>query len=121
MRTILRLPLDICLEDIMPVITVEQDDTPVRGNAIDTGDADEDRREEDGIISRLNDGDVWAWCVVTVSVSALGFTGSDTLGACRYDNEHDFRTDANYQSMVAAANTDLMQKLVDAGFVAVKA
>ena len=120
MRRSFRLPHAICVDDIVPTITVEQDDTPVRGNLTASDEPEEDRKEEDGVISRLNDGDVWAWCFVTVSVTALGFTGTDTLGGCSYDNEHDFRVGDYFRDMVKTACDDLSQQLHDAGFVLLK-
>ena len=117
MRRSFRLPHAICVDDIVPTLTVLQDDTPVRGNALASGDDTEDRKAEDEIIARLNDGDEWAWALVTVSVSALGFTGTDTLGACTYANEHAFRVGDYFRDMVKNAANDLAQQLHDAGFV----
>lgn len=36
-------------------------------------------------------GNEWAWCDATVTVEYDGLTGRDTLGACSYESEADFR------------------------------
>jgi hypothetical protein len=74
-----------------------QDDTPVRGNALASGDDEEDRKYEDEIIRRINDGDVWAWANVEVHVTlADGRTGACRLGGCSYKDEADFKQDGGY-------------------------
>lgn len=73
-------------------IEVHQDDTPVRGNALASGDEDEDRACEDEILRRLDQGDVWAWACVRVIATCEGFRGeSSWLGGCSYRSERDFR------------------------------
>jgi hypothetical protein len=52
--------------DVEFTVRVEQDDTPVRGNAMASGDDAADRECEDEILSRLEAGNVEAWCVLTV-------------------------------------------------------
>lgn len=74
-----------------------QDDTPVRGNAIASGDDEEDRKYEDLILARLATGDVWAWAQVEVQATLPdGRTGSAYLGGCCYEDEDDFKTDNPY-------------------------
>ena len=116
MRIRVKFPLTICLQDIVPVLTVCVDETPLHGNVLASGDDKADREAEEATARRLNGGDVWAWAHVTVSVSVLGFTGTDRLGCCSYDNEHAFRTDGYFQDMLANANADLLQQLKNAGF-----
>jgi hypothetical protein len=89
-------------------VTAEQDDTPVRGNALASGDAAEDRECENEILSRLDSGDVWAWaCVrVTATCEDCDAEGSDTLGACSYANERDFRDDAYFAQMIEQASEE---------------
>lgn len=69
----------------------EPDQTPIRGNALDSGDPHVDKAYEDKIIARVRDGDAWAWCVVTCTASYAGFRGIDSLGACTYADEADFQ------------------------------
>lgn len=96
-------------------LTVEQDDTDVRGNALASGDDVEDRACEDEIIDRLNRGDVWAWAVVIVEVKWRGFTGRSVLGCCSYRDEAEFRAPGGYYaSMVSEALASLNAQIAAA-------
>jgi hypothetical protein len=88
-------------------IRAEMDETPVRGNALASGDDAEDRKQEDEIIGRLDAGDVWAWANVTVVARWRSFQGSDNLGACSYASEEDFKTDGYFEDMCNTALADL--------------
>ena len=92
-------------------LTVEQDDSPVRGNAVASGDGDADREVEDEILARLDSGDVWAWAFVavtaTLNVEGQTFIGRDTLGCCCYRDEAEFRADAYFSDMKTEAMRDL--------------
>lgn len=90
-------------------ITIEGDSTPVRGNAIESGDAARDREVEDEIIARLRDGDTWAWCAVKVTVTAGGVEASDYLGACSYADETDFRACGNFADMIDACVAEILK------------
>lgn len=101
----------VCSSDMIakcsPRITVEieQDFTPVRGNALASGDPYEDREYEDSILARLDSGDTWAWCVVRVCASLDGTEGySEYLGACSYTDEKEF----------LSCNSDMVSKAIDA-------
>lgn len=85
----------------------------VRGNAIASGDAVFDKEVEDGILKRLNENDVWAWCTVEVWAEYRGVTGdSEFLGGCTYEDEEDFKTpNGYYDDMVAGALENLASKL----------
>ena len=95
-------------------IHVSQDDTPVRGNALASGDDANDRECEDEILARLNDGDVWAWACVEVRAHRGDFHASSYLGACSYANEADFRADDYFGSMCMEALELLDEKLREA-------
>jgi len=94
-------------------ISVEFDDTPVRGNAMASGHADYDTQVEDEILSRLKWNDVWAWAVVTVtaSIDGIDLVGTDTLGACTYDDENDFTSGSYFIDMCDESRADLMAKI----------
>jgi hypothetical protein len=95
-------------------IDVYQDDTPVRGNAMCSGDDDFDREVEDAIITRLNDGDVWAWAAVRVTARYPGVpqvVGADHLGCCTYANEEDFKGCDYYADMKDQAREDLYAQI----------
>lgn len=85
----------------------EQDDCQIRGNALAIGDDEQDKAAEDEIIARLDNGDVWAWASVRVTVSHPAWPeieGVDHLGACSYRDEADFTTpDGYYPDMVSQA------------------
>ena len=102
-----------------PTITftlkAEQEDTMVRGNAQDSGDAALDKQVEDEIIARLDNGDVWAWCYIVVTASCAGFTGRDTLGGCCYRDEADFKQSGGYyKQMQEEARADLLRNIENA-------
>ena len=95
-------------------MTVEQDHIPIRGNALASGDPQEDKRAEDMIIDDLNSGNIWAWCSVTVVAyipSIPEIEGTDSLGACSYKSEEDFKRDDYYNDMKAVAKADLLDRL----------
>lgn len=86
--------------DVAYTIHVSEDDTPIRGNALASGNSDIDRECEEAIIRRLNNGDVWAWAFVRVTAQAIVngvlYTGEDCLGGCSYKNEADFKQPGDY-------------------------
>lgn len=61
-------------------MTYEQDDIPVRGNAMVSGDDDFDKQCEDEIIASLENGDTHSWCCITVTAQYKRFSGSSHLG-----------------------------------------
>ncbi len=83
------------------------EDTPVRGNALDSGDPAEDRRIEDEIISDLDNGNEWAWCCVRVRATWEGFTGEDYLGGCCCGSRAEFEAGGYLPDMKAQALADL--------------
>lgn len=93
------------------ILTVEQDETPVRGNAISSGDPSIDKEVEDGILKRLEAWDVWAWALVKVEAKFEGFTGVDYLGGCNYDNEKQFLEDAYFEDLKARALENLFENV----------
>jgi len=107
-------------------IEAEQDSEQVRGNALASGDKDEDRACEDEIIERLDNGDVWAWASVAVRASlditdpedegaVIEFEGTDYLGACSYADEADFAQQGGYfDDMKSQAVDDLRAAMRDA-------
>lgn len=106
------MPKKLTKSDCDITIIAEVDDIPVRGNAMASGDDIYDKEVEDEIISRLNNGDVWAWANVTITASWSGLYGSDNLGGCSYKNEDDFINSGHYyDSMVDAAVNDLNNKI----------
>lgn len=103
-------------EEVVFTITAEQDDIPIRGNAIVSGDEDFDEKVARDIEEQLGQGNVWAWASVRVSASWAGFTGSDSLGACSYEDEAAFRKGGYLPQMLEAAMEDLLQEIKTAGW-----
>jgi len=95
-------------------LEVYQDDAEVRGNAMCSGCDECDRRYEDEILERLNDGDVWAWATVRVVARYDGINsvyGDNYLGCCTYKDEDDFKRCGYYEDMVSEAESELIAKL----------
>lgn len=59
---------------------------------------------------QLARGNEWAWCDALVTAEYDGVTGRDTLGACSYKSEADFRKNC-MPDMVSAALDDLWRQL----------
>ncbi len=102
-------------DEVKVYIRAEPDDLPVRGNAMASGNDAFDREAEESIISRLEDGDVWAWAAVTVTVAWGVFAASDHLGACSYADEADFRQPGGYfDDMIDAALEQINSVVLEA-------
>jgi hypothetical protein len=100
-------------DEVIFRIEVEQDDIEVRGNAMCSGNEEDDAECENDIIRRLNNGDVWAWANVHVIASwpTNDFTGDTYLGCCSYESEEDFKKDAYYTDMCNDALKNLNDSL----------
>ena len=92
-------------------LTINHEDTPVRGNALASGDAAEDKRCEDAILERLDRGDEYAWFRADVTAEYAGIECSSYLGCCSYRDEADFKNDAYYADMVDEALGKLQGRL----------
>ena len=104
----------ISREEAAVRVLAEPDLVPVEGNACASGDEQFDREVERNILCRLQQGDVWAWAAVTVSVTWNGFEGSSSLGCCSYADEKDFRQpDGYFDDMVEEALAELNKTLDD--------
>lgn len=103
------------MTEITYTIGCLEEDIPVRGNAIASGDDAVDKETEDWIFEQLNSGNPWAWCCVkvtaTVDLDGDEINGYTYLGACSYKSEADFKADGYYEDMKAQAKEDLISKL----------
>lgn len=100
------------IEQVNFTLTIEPEDIPVRGNAMASGNDATDKKYEDEIIERLNNGDLWAWCSVCVTAERKGVEGVDYLGGCCYKDEKDFKEgDSYYKDMQRQAYDDLVKKI----------
>lgn len=106
------------LATVVYTVDVEQDDQPVCCQSGDPNYAAEDSAMEDAIRERLDRGDVWAWAVVTVTASAAGFIGRDTVGGFTFDDADAFEADAGAEMRETALDA-LRSAIVAAGGVLV--
>jgi hypothetical protein len=93
------------------VLDIFPEETPVRGNASASDDPALDRKIEDEIIARLDNGDEWAWCTVRVKAIFEDFTGFAYLGGCSYPDEAAFRRDGYFPDLCNEAREDLLSTL----------
>lgn len=104
--------LDYISEPTVDIDCLEED-TPVRGNAIASGDAAYDKQIEDEIIEDL-DGNPWSWCTVRVTVELNGLKGVDYLGCCSYKSEQNFIDCDCFEDMKIEAIAELEHSLMQA-------
>ena len=105
----------ISREEVTITVAAEPDPVPVEGNASASGDDEFDREAEQSILCRIQQGDVWTWAAVTVTVSWGPFSTSDHLGCCSYADEEDFRQpDGYFDDMVDEALEELNKIVLDA-------
>lgn len=100
------------LADVEVMVEVKIDDTPVRGNAVASGDEVFNKQVENEILARLERGDAWAWASVKVMVTPKSgrhvLTGCSYLGGCNYRDQQDFLVNSGYyEDMVTEALQDL--------------
>lgn len=90
----------------------QEEDCPVRGNALASGDDAFDRKVENKIIAQLNLGNQWAWCCVKVTVKFGQLEGNAYLGCCSYKSEKEFRQEGGYYiGMVDEALDELTEQV----------
>jgi len=100
--------INIPEDEVTYTLECSPEDIPVRGNALASGDDEEDALAEDRILNDLDCGNEWAWCRVDVYAEWNGFQGRDSLGACSYRDEDDFKAPGGYyEDMKERALDDL--------------
>lgn len=101
--------------DLAYALTIEEDSTPVRGNALCSGDEATDRACEDEILRRLDQYDTWAWALVRVTaeteIDGEIFKGAAYLSGCSYNGTDDFLESGYWEQMKAEARDDLRNEL----------
>jgi hypothetical protein len=93
----------LTMDDVTFELEVVQDDMPLKGNVLVSGDDEVDAKAEAATQEALDRGNVWAWAAVTVIATWEGFHGVDHLGGCSYESEEEFKQDAYYADMKQAA------------------
>ncbi len=102
-------------EEVTIRLKAEPEFVPIEGNAMASGDDAFDREVEHSIVSRVQQGVVWAWAMVSVTVSWGPFSASDHLGCCSYADEEDFRQPGGYfDDMVDEALEELNEIVLNA-------
>lgn len=95
----------------------QQDDSPVRGNAMVSGDDTVDKACEDEIIERLSRGDETAWAVVTIwarfTNNGKVYTGQTALGACSANDVQGLKDLAKDYQLEADALEALKENMKD--------
>jgi len=100
--------------DIKIEVIAEYDDSSIRGNCSCSGDDELDKNTEDELIERINEGDVWAWALVSVKGTYKGLEATDYLGQCSYKDEQDFVENSGYyEDMVASVLQTLQDQLAN--------
>ena len=84
--------------NVMISLTMEPEEMQIEGNASALDDEEENARTYKWIRDQIDDGNDWAWCSVTVTVTLGTFSGSDSLGGCSYESEKAFRVPGGYYS-----------------------
>jgi hypothetical protein len=101
------------INDVSFQIYAINEDVPVKGNAIASGDDAFDRKVENRIIRELENGNVWAWCTVEVKAIYKELSASDYLGCCSYKHEKDFMKKGGYYHGMKERAFDELKKKVD--------
>lgn len=99
------------IKDVEFTIECLPEEQPIKGNAISTGDEDEDQRVENAIFQQLDNGNEWAWCCVKVTASYRGLTAEDYLGCCSYADKKDFEKDMYFKDMKQTTYKELIKQI----------
>lgn len=102
-------PRKLTAEECTFTVTIEQDDTPVRGNLMCTDEPDLDKAEEDAVLARLESGDETAWCgvIVTCTFPGLSYEGVDSIWGCTLSPDYGAPLVVEHHDMCAHALDDL--------------
>lgn len=98
-------------DDVVFDLEVTDDDLPIEGNAMASGDDAVDIAYERKLLLRRAQGDEWAWALVRVIATWKDFRGMAVLGGCTYPNKQAFMEDAYYEDLKVQALDDLQAKL----------
>jgi hypothetical protein len=98
-------------EDVEFTIECQSEYSPIKGNAIASGDDEYDRQVEEQIAKDFDNGNEWAWCTVKTTASWRGFKGVDYLGCCSYESKQAFMSDGYYETAKSQAFDDLIKNI----------
>lgn len=97
-------------DDVSISIECLEENVPIKGNVIVSGDDEYDKEVEKKVARRLRYNS-WAWCCVRVTAKWNSFEGETYLGCCSYKNEKDFMADGYYEQMVVEALSQLNNEI----------
>lgn len=101
------------INEVQFKIIAHEEGIPIKGNAVATGNDEEDKEIEDEIYRKL-ESSIWAWCCIEVKATWKGIKGNDYLGCCSYEDEDDFIKNSGYfEDMKERAYSELIQQLED--------
>lgn len=103
----------LTLEDIDFTIEALEEISSVEGNALASGDDEQDRKAEEYIYRQLEAGNEWAWCCVRVRGWYYGLSAEEYLGCCSYKSREDFENGGYFEDMRNAVLEDLQDQLDD--------
>jgi hypothetical protein len=92
-------------------LIVHEESTPIKGNALASGDDATDKKQERMIERQLANGNSWAWCCVQMKGTYKGLEASDYLGCCSYKSQKDFERDGYYQDMKTTVFADILKQI----------
>ncbi len=89
------------ISDVTWKLECLDEDMPIKGNALSSGDDEEDAKAEQWVLDQLRSGNEWAWCCARVTGTFEGVKETDYLGGCSYLSEEDFIKGGYYEDMKA--------------------
>ena len=92
-------------------VSIEEEYISVRGNYMCTDDPEQDKKDEDEIISRVNNGDEKAWFCLKVTATLEGFSHSVYLGCCSLAEDDDIEKFALEEGFYDEAKVGLHEEL----------
>ncbi len=93
-------------QDVLVSVSAFPDETEIKGNALASGNDVLDRKAEDRIFRELDDGNIWAWCIINVELNYCGYNHVDHLGCCSYKDQQDFENSSGYYDDMVAVGVD---------------
>jgi hypothetical protein len=95
-------------------IEVEQDDTRIRGNLCCTDDDEQDTKEENEVFRRLDNGDIYAWCLIKVTATFGRFSHSDYLVGNSLKDGSEVEEQVEFHGMKQEARLGLIKEIKQA-------
>ncbi len=99
------------IDDVTFTLLANHEEMPVKG-AFATGDKEQDKEIERRIIEQVENGNVWAWCCISLTAEWNDITHAEYLGACSYASREDFVSHSGYyEDMKNSAYSCLIDRI----------